>query len=187
MNKEYTELKEEWGDTYDFPKEDPTFPTAEVFQQDVKNNVIGRIKEYISYYQNEECDEYYEIPEVNRVIKESVERLELLCSLKALNKNPSIDEIASALNIAQEIFEEIEHGNFFLGGNAEAIVCDQYGGSDQGSDYWFVFELTVDGESCGYYRVPGWYQSYYGHELDFNNVFKVKPVEKTITTWKADE
>ena len=63
---------------------------------------------------------------------------------------------------------------------------EQRGGEGQGDDYWIVFSVTslaVAGEVF-YYKVPGWYQSHNGAELEWDNVFEVKSVEKTVTVWE---
>jgi hypothetical protein len=57
---------------------------------------------------------------------------------------------------------------------------------DMGSEYWIVFSVTslADPSDVVYYKVPGWYQSHCGAELEWYNVFEVKSVEKTVTVWE---
>ena len=66
---------------------------------------------------------------------------------------------------------------------------DQHGGEGQGEDYWIVFSVTnlVDKKDVTYYKVPGWYQSYHGSELEWDNLFEVKSVEKVINVWEESK
>jgi hypothetical protein len=66
---------------------------------------------------------------------------------------------------------------------------EQYGGMDMGSEYWIVFSVTslADAGDVAYYKVPGWYQSYCGSELEWDNLFEVKSVEKTVTVWEESK
>ena len=63
---------------------------------------------------------------------------------------------------------------------------EQYGGEDMGSEYWIVFSVTnlANAGDVVYYKVPGWYQSHYGSELEWDSLFEVKSVKKTISVWK---
>jgi len=63
----------------------------------------------------------------------------------------------------------------------------EYGGEGMGDEYWRVFSVEKDGETQSYWKVPGWYQSYNGGELEYSEVFKVKPVQVTITKWENDK
>jgi hypothetical protein len=58
---------------------------------------------------------------------------------------------------------------------------DQYGGEDQGSDYWSVYSFT-DGMQVVFIKFNGWYASYEGSTYD--NFFEVQPVEKMITVFE---
>ncbi len=59
---------------------------------------------------------------------------------------------------------------------------DQHGGMGQGDDFWQVIAVK-DGEEVTYWKIPGWYQSHHGAEIEFYNIFEVKPKEKMITVW----
>jgi len=63
---------------------------------------------------------------------------------------------------------------------------EQYGGEDMGSEYWIVFSVTSlsDASDIVYYKVPGWYQSHYGSELEWDSIFEVESVKKTINVWE---
>lgn len=60
-------------------------------------------------------------------------------------------------------------------------VLDQYGGEDQGSDYWCVWKFTKDGEEC-FIKFHGWYASNYGS--DYHGWKFVTPKEKTIIAYE---
>jgi hypothetical protein len=36
-----------------------------------------------------------------------------------------------------------------------------------------------------YWKVPGWYNSYHGGKLEWENIHRVKPVEKMVIDWEA--
>lgn len=63
---------------------------------------------------------------------------------------------------------------------------ERYGGMDMGSEYWIVFSVTnlADSSDVVYYKVPGWYQSHYGSELEWDSLFEVSRKEKTIMVWE---
>jgi hypothetical protein len=58
---------------------------------------------------------------------------------------------------------------------------DNYGGEDQGSDYWSVYSFT-DGMQVVFIKFDGWYASYEGSTCE--EFYEVKPVEKTITVFE---
>lgn len=59
------------------------------------------------------------------------------------------------------------------------------GGEGDGEEYWIVFLVQeVGANNKYYYKVPGWYQSYHGGELEWENIYPVEPVQKVITVWE---
>ncbi len=75
-----------------------------------------------------------------------------------------------------------EYHSFSVDGHL--FVCgEQFGGEGQGDDYWIVFSVEKDGDKK-FYKIPGWYSSNYGSELEAYNTFEVKAVEKTVTVWE---
>lgn len=61
----------------------------------------------------------------------------------------------------------------------------RYGGCEgDGEEHWIVFRAEKEGESTKYFKVPGWYQSYSGSELEWDNLHEVEPYERTIRDWK---
>ena len=59
---------------------------------------------------------------------------------------------------------------------------EQYGGEGLGDEYWVVFSVSKD-EEKEFYKIPGWYSSGNGSELEPENTFKVKSEEKIINVW----
>ena len=57
------------------------------------------------------------------------------------------------------------------------------GGEGDGEEHWLVYKLEKASQET-YWKVPGWYQSYHGAELEWDNTFQVKAVEKVITVWE---
>lgn len=66
---------------------------------------------------------------------------------------------------------------------------EQFGGEGQGDNYWIVFSVAnlANASDVVYYQVPGWYQSHNGSELEWDNMFEVKSVQKTINVWEDVE
>lgn len=62
-------------------------------------------------------------------------------------------------------------------------VEEVFGGSEgDGEEYYIVFSAT-SGAETKYFKIPGWYQSYHGRELEINNTHEVVPAEKVIRVW----
>lgn len=57
------------------------------------------------------------------------------------------------------------------------------GGEGDGEEHWIVFTVNKGEEIVSYWKVPGWYQSYHGGELEWGNIFEVEPVEVTVTQY----
>jgi len=72
-----------------------------------------------------------------------------------------------------------------------AELMEEYGGEDQGSDYWSVWRferiIKTDGlmREEVFYKFSGWYASYVGAE--FQEVFEVEPVEVVKIEWRKSE
>lgn len=63
---------------------------------------------------------------------------------------------------------------------------EQFGGEDQGSDFWFVLSLTnKTDKSVTYIRFNGWYASYEGHNFDDTNFKIVEPEMVQVRKWKV--
>lgn len=60
----------------------------------------------------------------------------------------------------------------------EETITDEYNG-----DGGLVFSLTKGGEKT-YWRIPGWYSSESGLQLDVFDVFEVKPEPVEVINWK---
>lgn len=76
-----------------------------------------------------------------------------------------------------------ENVSFVVDGYTFAFQED-FGGEGQGDDYWVVFSVTKEDYS-EFYKVPGWYASHHGGELEVENTYAVQPVEKVITVWEV--
>lgn len=63
----------------------------------------------------------------------------------------------------------------------EVKAIDSYGGEDQGSDYWSIYEFKR-GDSYAYVKFDGWYASYHGSE--FTEAFIVRPTQKLVTVYE---
>lgn len=59
---------------------------------------------------------------------------------------------------------------------------EQFGGEGQGDDYWIVF-YVLHGDEKKYYKIPGWYASHNGREIDPGDTYEVEPKEVTVIQW----
>ncbi len=65
----------------------------------------------------------------------------------------------------------------------EISQAEQFGGMDQGSEYWVVIKVKEKDQEATYWKIPGWYQSHHGSELEFENIFEVVSKEKLVRVW----
>lgn len=72
---------------------------------------------------------------------------------------------------------------FKAGLTTNGITCElvaEYGGEEQGRDYWGVYKFT-QGENSVYIKFSGWYASYVGSEYELWEF--VTPTEKIVTVY----
>lgn len=84
-------------------------------------------------------------------------------------------------NNEKMMFEENPYEEDLLRAGITSSVVEQYGGEDQGSDYYTIWKFKRDGEVC-YVKFEGWYQSFVGAE--FEEFIEVTPKQKTITVFE---
>lgn len=63
--------------------------------------------------------------------------------------------------------------------NTEDTITNEYNG-----DGGVVFSLSKDGEKK-YWKIPGWYSSEEGLNLEIFEIFEVKPEPVEVINWKA--
>lgn len=71
---------------------------------------------------------------------------------------------------------------FYQFGPLKVWAEAEYGGADKGSKYWVVLGVEENGV-ISFWKVPGWYSSYDGPELEPGNMFEVKEEEEVIKVW----
>jgi hypothetical protein len=54
-----------------------------------------------------------------------------------------------------------------------------------GEEHYIILKLEKKGVLHSWWRVPGWYQSYNGSELEWENAHQVEPYEKTVTDYRS--
>lgn len=71
-------------------------------------------------------------------------------------------------------------------GDGWKIDCIYRHGGDQGDgeEHYLIIKVTQHDANETYWKVPGWYQSYAGGELEFDDMFQVEPYQKTVTDYK---
>jgi hypothetical protein len=101
-------------------------------------------------------------------------------SLKAkLNELFSEDETL-ATQFMRKCGELPDTSEFF---SVSFSLVDDYGGEDQGSDYYTVYEFNdSESEEIVFIKFQGWYASHYGTE--YQNFSFVKPFTRTITVYE---
>jgi hypothetical protein len=78
---------------------------------------------------------------------------------------------------------EYDEGKCFVHKDVKLEVAEQHGGEGEGDEYWVVMKATV-GEEVSFWKVPGWYASYHGAELEYDQTFEVEEVDKVIKVWE---
>ena len=71
-----------------------------------------------------------------------------------------------------------------LGNNCTLHCAECFGGSEgDGEEHWLVVKIKHNSiETC--WMVPGWYASYDGGELEWENAYQVESYEKTVIAWR---
>jgi hypothetical protein len=59
----------------------------------------------------------------------------------------------------------------------------QYGGEGLGDEYWYIFSVEANEGEKKFYKIPGWYQSHYGSEMDTDDTFEVEQKEVVVKQW----
>lgn len=67
---------------------------------------------------------------------------------------------------------------YFNKNNIQYQFVDNYGGEEQGRDYWSVYSFT-DGDNVVYVKFEGWYASYNGSE--YEDFYFVEPRQVQVT------
>jgi len=120
----------------------------------------------------------------NREIKTEV--IELVNQSWRLDKN----HLAALLHKLDDKTDSWRQNNyrydyvFEIGLGWKLELAERFGGSEgAGEEHWVVIKLTSPEKQETYWKIPGWYQSYNGSELEFNNLYQVEIGEKVIKVW----
>lgn len=84
----------------------------------------------------------------------------------------------------EELFRELDYpaGHSVTIGDYIISQEEQFGGEGEGEDYWIVFKAQK-GEEVTYWKIPGWYSSSQGSEIEIDNTFEVEPREVMVRKW----
>lgn len=93
--------------------------------------------------------------------------------------------IKTIIESNSDIFEENagDYNPFKIEGITFSLRERHGGGEGQGEEHWVVFSADLDGRTT-YWQVPGYYMSYDGATLHWDQAFEVRPAEKKITVWE---
>ena len=79
-----------------------------------------------------------------------------------------------------DLEEELYPNGLFDKGNTYGVSrVEQYGGEGQGENYWFVLKV-----GDRHIKFDGYYQSYDGCYVEWDDAKFVEPVQVTVTKWK---
>ncbi len=97
---------------------------------------------------------------------------------------PTVENILKYIHSDDDEYEEMLEFSYYsatlsLNGWFLEHVYREGGREGDGAEYWIVFSASKENEKTKYFRVDGWYQSYDGSELDWNDMYEAMPVEKT--------
>lgn len=112
--------------------------------------------------------------------KENLLELEVREQLSFNEENEAdIDNPESSQEYRDELLAKKELVDLSKGVVYECV--DNYGGEEQGREYWWIWKFVRGEESCAI-KFDGWYASHYGSE--FEEFFEVKPVTKNVIVWE---
>lgn len=64
-------------------------------------------------------------------------------------------------------------------------IVDQKGGGEGNGEHWHcVFKVEKHNELVGHFYIPGYYSSYNGTEIEWDDIYAVEPFEKMVIDWK---
>lgn len=90
----------------------------------------------------------------------------------------TVDDVTP--NNLEEEINEYYDGSLFGKDNTYGVsLVEQYGGEGQGEDYWFVLKV-----GDRHIKFDGYYQSYDGCYVEWDDAKFVEPVQVTVTKWK---
>jgi hypothetical protein len=64
-------------------------------------------------------------------------------------------------------------------------IVDQVGGEGEGDHWHSVFKVSEHYKPDRYFYIPGYYASYNGTDIEWDDIYEVEPYEKTVTDWRA--
>lgn len=91
-----------------------------------------------------------------------------------------------AKDYTEKYFEAQEEGSSIPETDGLEISVKYVEGGHEGAGEVFFIILEVKEVATGkitHWEIPGWYQSYNGAEYTIEDMFQVKPAEKTIIVW----
>jgi len=106
--------------------------------------------------------------------------------MKKLDKQ-LVNEIKTCVNENDLRYGSVTSEKYNVNQDFSILMKEVFGGHEgSGEEHFIVFELFKNGESLGFYEVPGYYQSCNGSELYWDDIYKVKPVEVMVIKWKKE-
>lgn len=98
-----------------------------------------------------------------------------------------IREIKTCVNENDLRYNSVTSEKYNVNQDFSISIKEVFGGHEGGGEeHFIVFELFKNDENLGFYKVPGYYTSYNGSELYWNDTYKVNPVEVTNIEWQKD-
>lgn len=135
-------------------------------------DVINLISYHYELDKNNELKE--DIPEFNYFDKDQIKKF----FLHVNTLNDFLYYVA-----LYQILETYTGRDINIYDNLIITSVEQFGGEGLGSDYYVIFKMLFNNEET-FWKIPGWYQSFQGSELEVYNTFQVVPKEKTITVFE---
>jgi hypothetical protein len=130
--------------------------------------------------------------EVERLEKEKAAKLAEIAKLEELEQQQTITdapEVIRAWLKSDDSYNEKEillydYGEDSFEFNGFTFKREEvYGGGEgDGEEYWAVFSVS-NGDETRYFKADGWYASYEGGYIEWENFFEVRSEKKTIDVW----
>lgn len=72
-----------------------------------------------------------------------------------------------------------------VGNGWKVDLAEKVGGSEgEGETYYLIYRFYKEGSKDKFFKIPGWYQSYHGGELEWHRAKEVFPKQKMVTYYE---
>jgi hypothetical protein len=105
------------------------------------------------------------------------------------NWHPTNDNLYQTLKDQGVDFYDLKWGDTSQGNLPNGYTIKHYytegGGEGDGEEHWVILEISRDGEHHSFWLAPGWYASYDGGTIDWDEIHQVEKYQKLVDDYRA--